>query len=272
MWHDRQADHVLEVARGIERAALHVEVAAEPEPDVPTRVLVYNAGLRLSGYRQVCSVVIYLKPGSRKRAVKDEVQDDGAGVSPLAFSFQAIRLWEEDARALLAGDTGLLPFLPYARGSTPEMVHHGLRRLSRRVRHAGRRADQMAILATFATDRFREVDWFAMIPREIQMQSKFLQELERRGEKRGEERGEKRGRLEVLRHQLECRLGSAARRFTGSLETATPSQLERLAKLLVSGLPDEELVEGLSKLFQRRWSRARTSTTTPRGTRRKSGR
>ena len=290
VWNRRTADHVVELVRDEERAALHFEVFATPRAECPARALLYNVLVRVErGYRKVITCVIYLKPGKRRGPPRDRLEDrtDGPGGEgcELSFKFETICAWKEDARELLrAKDPSLLPLLPYARGATVSRVKQALARLRKSVRDPVRQADLMLTLATFAKDRFRGVAWFAMIPSEILMKSKLFEEVrklaekigEERGERIGEERGKKigeeRGRREVLREQLESRLGSTARRFTGSLESATPSRLERLSKLLVSGLPDDELLERLSKLFPRRSSRARTSTATPRGTRRKNAR
>jgi hypothetical protein len=219
--------------------AIHVDVQATPRHDVPRRVHEYNT-LARRRHGRVASIVLYLRRGRRRGPPRDRLFVEVPGLTSLDFRFRAVCAWELRAsRVIKDAIPALLPLVPYAEGARPLHVRQAMRRLAR-VKSVPRRADLQGVLATFAGDIFRDVDWFAMIPKEVRMRSTFI------------DRCRAEGRCEILAEQLATRLGRRGHAYRRSLEAATRDQMKKAARLLATCPSNEELVVALDVLFGRK--------------------
>jgi len=236
----RVVDKVLRVeVAGEERRAAHVEVQANWAADVPKRAYEYWS-LARRGFENLETVVVCLKPGNKQGAPRAWYEEHVGGRRVLRFDFRVIRLWELHVDELLAGQRGLLPFVPYAEGATEAHVDAAMRALEQ-VDPEKTRADLQGTLATYAGNVFPDVNWIARIPRELLMKSTAWKEIGAEFELEGQRK--------TAALQIETRLGSAASGFVARLSGCNEASLNEVARLLVTTRDDDELANALDALL-----------------------
>lgn len=98
---------------------LHLDFQSGPDPDLPRRILLYNALLHERYGLPVHSVVVLLRPradrGDLNGTVKYAVRPERGR---LDFAFEVVRLWQVPVERLLASGLGTLPLA--ALGQMPE--------------------------------------------------------------------------------------------------------------------------------------------------------
>lgn len=112
----RFADRVIRIDDG-ERWDLHLEIQADYDAGLPTRLLEYNVFIDSdNGFAwPVRSVVILLRPEADGRTITGRVTRVGFdGARYIEFAYQVVRLWTIPATALLAGPLAVVPLTPLA--------------------------------------------------------------------------------------------------------------------------------------------------------------
>lgn len=98
---------------------LHLDFQSGPDPDLPRRILLYNALLHERYGLPVHSVVILLRPradrGDLNGTVRYAVRPERGRMD---FAFEVVRLWQVPVERLLASGLGTLPLTPL--GQMPE--------------------------------------------------------------------------------------------------------------------------------------------------------
>jgi len=236
----RVVDKVLRVeVAGEERRAAHVEVQANWAADVPRRAYEYWS-LARRGFENLETVVLCLKPGTKQGAPKAWYEEHVGGRRVLRFDFRVICLWEVDVDALLAGQRGLLPFVPYAKGATEAHVDAAMKALEQ-VDPEKARADLQGTLATYAGNVFPDVNWIARIPRELLMKSTAWKEI-------GAE-FKLEGRRETLAQQITDRLEARGEPLVARLATCGKPCLDRVTHLIAKTRDDDELANALDAVL-----------------------
>jgi hypothetical protein len=99
------ADAVLRVGDRI----VHVDAESGPDPDLATRMLLYNVLIHRMTKRPVHSVVVLLRPNANPGKMSNEVRYAPFPGGELAFRFDVLRVWEADVEDLLKRGLGFLP-------------------------------------------------------------------------------------------------------------------------------------------------------------------
>lgn len=239
---ERRLDRLLEVVRrqGEPPLWLHLEVQAAWEADVGERTFLYWC-LAYRDHRPLRSVVICLSPGVRQGSPRGEHRVLVHGQEVLRFQFTVIRVWEDlSAATLLASNApGLLPLVPFAKGTTPELTERALRRLDG-VEAEQPRTELQAALVVLAREAFHDDSWLARIPKEQLMNTTTFREITEEAERRGRVEGLREGRVEGLRegrveHARETLLRLLRLRFGPALPPATAERVAAASLADVDG-------------------------------------
>lgn len=176
-----------------------------------------------------------LKPGDKQGPPIDRYVVDDGGKRTLEFEYDLICAWRDlEAEELLrSGPIGLLPLVPYAHGTSEDLIDEAIERLDH-VEPRKHRADLQGALIVFAGNVYPGTNWAGKIPEEILMESTaydaILAIAMRHAERdvRAKEQAKQRRLVVVM---LEARLGELARTFAARIERATDEQLEEVAGL-----------------------------------------
>lgn len=215
----------------------HVEVEANWASDVPERVFDYwSLARRERG--TVRSLVIVLKPSDRQAKPIGRYVVDVLGDRVVDFHFDVVCAWELDARRILSGaELALVPLVPFANGSSKQIVGEAFEVLERS--RAPDRGDLAVALAVFSGHVFPGDRWLDRIGAEVGVENPVLQELFARG---------RRGTLERL---LRIRLGKSKRTeaVIAGLPSASEEALAQVEKLLVGSKKKPALFTALERLL-----------------------
>jgi predicted transposase YdaD len=100
------ADVVLRVPGGV----LHLDFQSGPDPDVSSRMLLYNVLAHRHFDEPVLTVLILLRPKADRSDVTGTLRYElWHGRGGLEFHFQVVRLWEVPVETLLAAGLGVAP-------------------------------------------------------------------------------------------------------------------------------------------------------------------
>ena len=98
------ADVLLRVPGGV----LHLDFQSGPDPDVDSRMLLYNVLAHRSFNEPVLTVLILLRPkADRSDLTGTHRYELWPGRGGLEFHFQVVRLWQVPVETLLAGGLGV---------------------------------------------------------------------------------------------------------------------------------------------------------------------
>ena len=215
---------------------LVLEVEAVWKTRVPRKTFRYW-GLAHGAHDNLWSLVICLKPGSKQGEPKDYYERTVGRRRAVRFDFDVVKVWELKADDLLRdAKPGLLPLVPYARGTSKGHVERALDALAR-IEPEHRRAELQAALTVFADSVFPDVDWGARMPEELLMGSTIYQ------------RGEAAGQRKLLARQFTKRFGERAKTFVARTQLADESVLIQAGDLLAEKLSDDEVLERLEKIL-----------------------
>jgi len=128
------ADVVLRVPGGV----LHLDFQSGPDPDVSSRMLLYNVLAHRHFDEPVLTVLLLLRPKADRsdltRTLRYELWPGRGG---LEFHFQVVRLWEVPVETLLAGGLGVAPLAllgKFSEGVAPEeALPSVIERLAQRI-------------------------------------------------------------------------------------------------------------------------------------------
>jgi len=227
---------VLEVEGQAEDLSLHVEVEAVWKARVPRKTFRYWS-LAHRVHDNLWSLVICLKPGNKQGEPKDFYERLVGARRAVRFEFDVVKVWELKADDLLRdAKPGLLPLVPYARGTSKGHVERALDALAR-IDPEHRRAELQAALTVFADNVFPDVDWGARMPEELLMGSTIYQ------------RGEAAGQRKTLTRWLRKWFPERADSLVARLELASESVVDDVADLVAERLSDEQLLAKLDDLL-----------------------
>ena len=231
---------VLEV-EGLDQAlSLHVEVEAVWKGRVPKKTFRYW-GLAHGAHENLWSLVICLKPGNKQGEPKSHYVRTVGRKRAVRFDFDLVKVWELKADDLLRdAKLGLLPLVPYARGTSKGHVERALDELAK-IEPEHRRGELQSALVAFAENVFPDVDWSARMPEELLMGSTIYQ--------RGEAAGEIAGQRKLLSRQFTKRFGDKATAFVARTQLAEESVLIQAGDLLAEKLSDDEVLAKLEEIL-----------------------
>jgi hypothetical protein len=141
------ADIVLRVPGGV----LHLDFQSGPDPDVSSRMLLYNVLAYRHFEEPVLTVLVLLRPKADRSDLTGTLRYElWPGRGGLEFHFQVVRLWQVPVETLLAGGLGVAPLAVLGRfpeGVTPEEGLPGvIERLAQRIEADAPPADQGKLL------------------------------------------------------------------------------------------------------------------------------
>jgi hypothetical protein len=114
------ADIVLRVPGGV----LHLDFQSGPDPDVSSRMLLYNVLAYRHFEEPVLTVLVLLRPKADRSDLTGTLRYElWPGRGGLEFRFQVVRLWEVPVETLLAGGLGVAPLAllgKFPEGVAPE--------------------------------------------------------------------------------------------------------------------------------------------------------
>lgn len=242
----------------------HIEVEASWASSVPKETFDYwsRAHQRFTPLR---SLVLVLKPGDKQGSPRDRYVVEDGGKRTLEFEYDLICAWRDlDAEELVrSGPVGLLPLVPYARGTSEVRIDEAIGRLDA-VEPRKHRADLQGALVVFAGNVYPHTRWVGKIPKEILMESTAYDEIlaiamrqaerdvevkARAAERDLEVKARASGQRRLLSLILEARLGGAASSFVARLEKATAEQLEEVAVVVGRSPEREAFVAELDRLL-----------------------
>lgn len=112
----------------------HLELQANRDPRLPTRMLQYNALLLHRHQVVVESTVVLLRPEADGPEMTGLFEQHGvAGFRTVSFGYHVVRLWQHPVERLLSSSLGVLPMAPLA-ADAPAQLPLVLRRVEERLR------------------------------------------------------------------------------------------------------------------------------------------
>jgi predicted transposase YdaD len=141
------ADVMLRVPGGV----LHLDFQSGPDPDVSSRMLLYNVLAHRHFDEPVLTALVLLRPKADRSDLTGTLRYElWPGRGGLEFHFQVIRLWQVPVETLLAGGLGVAPLALLGRfpeGVTPEEGLPGvIERLAQRIETEAAPEDQGKLL------------------------------------------------------------------------------------------------------------------------------
>jgi predicted transposase YdaD len=218
----RRVDCVLKLQRAGEVYYRHVEFQAEPDPEMAARCFRYNSQLVLQYQRPVLTTVFYLFPPRPTHEPVFRLLLEGREIN--RWSFEAVYLWEQDARLVLAsGAPGLLALVPLMRGGADRgVVEEAIRQIERAF-PGERLSDAEDVLLALASRYYTVSELTRMIGRDRMIQSSIyewgLAEGRTQGRTQGLSEGLSAGRLEAERDLC---LALVAKHHPAILDRARP--------------------------------------------------
>lgn len=189
----RQVDCVLALDRNGERYYRHVEFQSEPDPEMATRCFRYNTQLILQYGAAVITTVLYLLPPRPRREPVFRVAVAGREIN--RWVFEEVRLFELDARAVVAGGApGLLALVPLMRGVDLGILEQSVRQIERAF-PSERPSDAEEVLLALAGGFYTVSELAGIVGRDRMIQSSLYVE----GKAEGKAEGEAKGRLDDAR-------------------------------------------------------------------------
>jgi predicted transposase YdaD len=142
------ADVVLRVPGGV----LHLDFQSGPDPDVSSRMLLYNVLAHRHFDEPVLTVLVLLRPKADRSDLTGALRYElWPGRGFLEFRFQVIRLWEVPVDTLLAGGLGVAPLAllgKFPSGVAPvEALPAVIERLTQRIETEAPAEEQGTLLA-----------------------------------------------------------------------------------------------------------------------------
>lgn len=216
---------------------VNVEAVANWSVQVPRQAFEYWSLARIAvGHDRIATVVFVFKPGDRQGEPRNYFSAEALGTRT-DFVFGLECLWTRTAEELLAGPTGLLPFVPYAAGATVERVDEAIAALHRPP-SSSHRGDLVGALAVFAINAFPQVAWLGKIPKETLMESTFVRDIKALGERN------------VLTRWMTQRLGATtAQALAKRLDRCSSELLERVTALMADEQDSMTLLRELERLL-----------------------
>ncbi len=198
----RCVDFVVRLERDGETYPRHIEFQLAHRRDLLRRCFEYNCRLLLQCREPVLTTVVYVEPPAPRGAPAFRVVLAGREVN--RWVFDALRLWEIDARSALDAGLGVMPLLPAMGGASLALVATAAERI--RAGCVDGRTDLLAALRVFAERRYTAAEVSRIIGRAEVMQSSLWQEALAEGQARGLAEGEARGLAEgaVLAERQLC--------------------------------------------------------------------
>jgi predicted transposase YdaD len=128
------ADVMLRVPGGV----LHLDFQSGPDPDVSSRMLLYNVLAHRHFDEPVLTALVLLRPKADRSDLTGTIRYElWPGRGGLEFHFQVIRLWEMPVETLLAGGLGVAPLAllgKFPEGVAPAQSLPGvIERLAQRI-------------------------------------------------------------------------------------------------------------------------------------------
>jgi hypothetical protein len=130
---------------------LHLDFQSGPDPDVSSRMLLYNVLAHRHFDEPVLTALVLLRPKADRSDLTGTLRYElWPGRGGLEFHFQVIRLWQVPVETLLAGGLGVAPLALLGRfpeGVTPEEGLPGvIERLAQRIETEAAPEDQGKLL------------------------------------------------------------------------------------------------------------------------------
>ncbi len=208
--------------------------------DMPDRMMAYAALARQKYKQDVYVTVVYFRPPSKDKVIVETYHREFMG-QHAQQDFQVIKLWDLDAKQVLAFDNpALLPFVPLMQDGNTETI---VRQCAERIRQEVQAPELETILAIFA-GYVLDVELIKQILRwemHIIQESPIIQELQQEWLKKGREEGREAmvdTLYQILIIRFEIVLGSFDKHFE-RLELKALKELSDVA-LTAQTLPDFE--------------------------------
>jgi predicted transposase/invertase (TIGR01784 family) len=171
-----------------ENQILRLEIQANPDPNIPFRLLDYRTRIyRKYPDKQVKQVVIYLKPTN-----SDLVQQTSFEIPGTVHTFQVLRLWEQPTEQFLS-TPGLLPLAVLSKTSNQEATLRQVAEIIDKVENPQSQSaisDITAILAGLILDKALIS---RILRRDIMQESVVYQEILEVGLQKGRLEGRQEG-------------------------------------------------------------------------------
>lgn len=107
------ADRLIRLSNVATPCVYHIELQASYDARFDERVFRYNALTRYEYRLPVRSIAFLLRKAADGSRITGGLRE-GSGVHELRFAYSVVRVWEQDAQALLRGGLAALPLAPLA--------------------------------------------------------------------------------------------------------------------------------------------------------------
>lgn len=204
---------------------LHIEfqVEVDTNPPLPLRMLDYWVRLHRRYRLPVTQVVILLKKPAKATVIETEFNLENT-----SYSYQVMRMWEQDPAVFLE-DTALLPLATLAATQKPETLLTQISQQISNIESLEQRQDVAICTQLLAGLKFNKNLIRQFFREEIMQESVIYQEILQKGLQQGVQQGE----LAVIVRQLTRRIGTVPQEIRSLIEVLPLPQLENLAEALL---------------------------------------
>lgn len=217
----RLRDGLFEAWRAGRRLYPQVEFELTPRRRGPRRHARYWHQASLLGLEPFELAVVFLERGRWRGPLPDRFTTDGPDGRPVTVRFRALALWEVPVARAFSEATprapGLLPFVAFLAGATPEHVACAIDLLVRCQLPPVRRAEVATAAAIFGDRVFPSRRWRDILPPEVVMRSTLVDFWTAEAEARGKAEAARSMLLRVVRRKL-SRLPRGLRAEVASLD------------------------------------------------------
>ena len=227
----------------------HIEAQTRWKPNVPNRVVEYDAIFWINCHLPVRSFVLVLTPEGLPQDAPTHCVVEADGLTLIA-RFTIVRLWELSAEAALAqARNTLLPFIPLMKGGAEQ-----LERCARELERIEDEAQQRVLALHFVSlgsrrynreDLLNLLGRMTMVPEHVLRETPYIQFISDEAREEGLEKGREEGREEGRDVVVEMLLHAIGKRFPQldfGPEIECVRDIEALKQLFfdLDQIPDEE--------------------------------
>lgn len=185
------------------------------------------------------SLLLILRPGGKPQNFYEKISPLG---QPTRHQYWLRCLWEHPVEELLeSGLPGLLPFVPFAKGASPERLEDALDALKSAPICV--QDELKSVLVVLGTQVFESWDWRRIIKKEGLMGLRLIDELLADQKVELLRQGEHNARLRMLTEQLQARLRGESSAFIEALPKLKPNVHDKVANLIATVRSKKNLIQ-----------------------------